>query len=50
MNDDRFRERVFDANAWGATAIQLLEAAQQLEPTVREFWEHPASLRPWSAS
>jgi hypothetical protein len=36
--DERFRDRVLDAKAWDNTAIQLLEAAQQLESRVREFW------------
>ena len=47
--DERFRDRVLDAKAWDDTAIQLLEAAQQLEPRVREFWAHP-DFRPWSES
>ena len=48
--NDQFRDRVLNAEAWDDTAMHLLEAAQQLEPKVREFLAHPDSPRPWSES
>ncbi len=47
--DERFRHRVLDADAWDETAVQLLEAARQLEPKVREFLANLGSPR-WSES
>jgi hypothetical protein len=48
-NDERFRERLLDATAWDETAVQLLNAAELLEPKVREFWAHPDPCS-WSNS
>jgi hypothetical protein len=48
--DQRFRDRILDAEAWNDTAIQLLRAAHELEPKVLEFWARPGFPHPWSDS